>query len=98
MATYVSLISWTDQGIRTYPDTIKRSEAAAAAYERLGGKLVELYWTLGPYDLVAVSEFPDDETATVAALQLGAIGNIRTTTMRAFGRDEAARIVARAQG
>jgi len=53
---------------------------------------------LGRYDIVAVSEFPDDETATAAALALSAGGNIRTTTMRAFGRTEMARIVAKAQG
>jgi len=63
-----------------------------------GAKLTDLYWTLGPYDLVAVSEFPDDETASAAALQLAAGGNVRTTTMRAFGRDEVKKIIARAKG
>jgi len=57
-----------------------------------------IYWTLGPYDLVAISEFLDDETATAAALQLAAGGNVRTTTMRAFGRDEVKKIVAKAKG
>ena len=98
MAKFVSLISWTEQGARTYADTTKRAEAGTAAFARLGGKLIDIYWTLGRYDLVAVSEFPDDETATAAALQLGAGGNVRTTTMRAFDRDEIARIVAKAQG
>ena len=98
MAKFVSLISWTEQGVHTYADTRKRAEAATAAFARLGGKLTDIYWTLGPYDLVAVSEFPDDETATAAALQLGAGGNVRTTTMRAFDRDEIAAIIAKAQG
>ncbi len=98
MARFVSLISWTEQGVRTYADTIKRADAATAAYAKLGGKLVEIYWTLGPYDLVAISEFPDDETATAAALQLAAAGNIRTTTMRAFDRGEVKKIVAKAKG
>jgi uncharacterized protein with GYD domain len=97
MATFVSLISWTEQGVRTYADSTKRADAAAAEFARLGGKLTDIYWTLGPYDLVAVSEFPDDETATAAALQLAAGGNVRTTTMRAFGRAEVAKIVAKAQ-
>ena len=97
MAKFVSLISWTEQGARTYADTMKRADAATAVFARLGGKLTDIYWTLGPCDIVVISEFPDDETATAAALQLGAGGNIRTTTMRAFDRDEVARIVAKAQ-
>jgi len=98
VARFVSLISWTEQGVRNFADTTKRADAATAAFERLGGKLTNLYWTLGPYDLVAVSEFPDDETATAAALQLAAAGNVRTTTMRAFGRDEVQEIIAKAKG
>ncbi len=97
MAKYVTLLSWTEQGVRNYADTTKRAEAATAEFARLGGKLVDIYWTLGPYDLVAVSEFPDDETATAAALQLSAGGNVRTTTMRAFGRAEVAKIIAKAK-
>ncbi len=98
MAKFVSLISWTDQGVRSYADTTKRAEAATSAFARLGGKLVDIYWTLGPYDVVAVSDFPDDETATAAALQLAAGGNVRTTTMRAFDRDEITKIIAKAKG
>jgi uncharacterized protein with GYD domain len=45
-----------------------------------------------------ISEFPDDETATAAALQLAAGGNVRTTTMRAFDRDEVTKIIAKAKG
>ena len=98
MAKYVSLLSWTDQGVRNYADTVKRAEAATDAFARMGGRLIDVYWTLGAYDLVAVSEFPDDETATAAALALSAAGNVRTTTMRAYGRTEMPAIIAKAQG
>lgn len=98
MARFIMLISWTEQGVHNYADTTKRADAAAAEFARLGGKLTDLYWTLGPYDLVVISEFPDDETATAAALQLAAGGNVRTTTMRAFGRDEVKKIIAKAKG
>lgn len=97
MATYVELISWTEQGVRAYGDTVKRADAAAATFAKMGGKLTDIYWTLGPYDLVVVAEFPDDETATAAALALGAVGNVRTTTMRAFDRAAMAKIVAKAK-
>jgi uncharacterized protein with GYD domain len=96
MATYVTLLNWTDQGVRNYKDTAKRSEAFAAAAQKLGAKVLSLYWTVGPYDLVAVVEAPDDETATAALLQLGGVGNVRTTTLRAFGQEEMDRIIAKA--
>ncbi|MEU2930057.1 GYD domain-containing protein [Streptomyces sp. NPDC007251] len=98
MPTYVSLLNWTDQGIRNYKDTAKRAEAFGAAVEKLGAKLLNIYWTVGPYDLVAVVEAPDDETATAALLQIGGVGNVRTTTLRAFGREEMDRIVGKAAG
>lgn len=98
MPTYVTLLNWTDQGIRNYKDTAKRAEAFASGVEKLGAKLLNIYWTVGPYDLVAVVEAPDDETATAALLQLGGAGNVRTTALRAFGRDEMDRIIAKAAG
>jgi len=95
MATYVSLINWTDQGIKTYRDTTARAEAANGLAARFGGRIASIWWTIGPYDLVAVTEFPDDESATAFSLALGAAGNIRTTTMRAFGAADVSAIIAR---
>ncbi|MDX2707041.1 GYD domain-containing protein [Streptomyces sp. PA03-6a] len=96
MPLYITLLSWTDQGIRAYADTADRADAFGDALRHVGGRLVDIYWTVGPYDLVAVVEAPDDETAAAALLRLGAIGNIRSTTLRAFGRDEVEGIIAKA--
>ncbi|GAA4218754.1 GYD domain-containing protein [Actinocatenispora rupis] len=93
MPTYISLINWTDQGIRTFGESLNRAEVAKQAAQRLGGTLTETYWTVGAYDIVAVSEFPDDESGTAFLLQLGALGNVRTTTLRAFDSDEMARVL-----
>lgn len=98
MPTYVTLLNWTDQGIRNYEDTPERAEAFTAATQKLKVKVLNLYWTVGSYDLVIVIEAPDDETATAALLQLGGVGNVRTTTLRAFGREEMDRILAKAAG
>ncbi|MFJ5901596.1 GYD domain-containing protein [Streptomyces sp. NPDC093064] len=98
MPTYITLLNWTDQGVRDYKDTAKRAETFGAAAQKIGAKLLNIYWTVGPYDLVAVVEAPDDETATAALLQLGAVGNIRSTTLRAFGQGEMERIIAKATG
>jgi uncharacterized protein with GYD domain len=95
MATYIALVNWTDQGIKGYRDTVARTEAAQKLAARFGGHMASIWWTIGPYDLVAVSEFPDDESATAFGLALGSGGNVRTTTMRAFGAEAMAAIVAR---
>ncbi|MEU3829286.1 GYD domain-containing protein [Streptomyces sp. NPDC029080] len=98
MPTYVTLLSWTDQGARNYKDTAKRAETFGSAVQNLGAKLLSIFWTVGPYDLVAIVEAPDDETATAALLQLGGAGNVRSTTLRAFDREEMERIIAKAAG
>lgn len=87
MARYVSLISWTDQGVKNFKETTGRAADAAALAEKMGGKLT-VYWTLGAYDIVTLSEFPDDQTATAFLLRVGSLGNIRTQTMRAFDAQE----------
>lgn len=96
MATFVSLINWTDQGIKTFSETVDRAEDAARLAEKLGGKLTHTWWTVGPHDIVAVFEFPDDESGTAFLLRLGALGNIRTTTLRGFSADEMRSIIAKA--
>lgn len=93
MARYISLLNWTDQGIRNVKETVNRANAARQAFEAGGGTFVDAYWTLGAYDVVLIFEAPDDETAIRLALGLGTKGNVRTATMRAFGEQEMARIV-----
>jgi len=95
MTTYVSLINWTDQGIKEYRHTVARANASKGLAAKFGGRLVSIWWTVGPYDLVAVSEFADEESAGAFALSLGAAGNVRTTTMRAFGADMMSAIISR---
>jgi uncharacterized protein with GYD domain len=96
MPVYVSLVKWTDQGIKNYRDTVDRARDYSALVERHGGRTRELLWAIGEYDIVTIAEYPDDETATAALLQVGALGSVRTTTMRAFDADEMTGIIARA--
>jgi uncharacterized protein with GYD domain len=95
MPTYISLINWTEKGIAGFAQTVDRAEAANQLMAKFGGGLKEIYWTVGPYDIVAVSEAPDDESASAFALTLGAQGNLKTTTMRAFSGDEMRGIIAK---
>ena len=96
MITYVSLISWADQGIRDFRDTTQRAEAFSKLVESSGGTVRELLWTLGDYDLVCVADFPDDESGIAALLQVGSAGNIRSSTLRAFSADAMTQIISRA--
>jgi|SRR4051794_1644234 len=93
MPTFISLLNWTEQGVANFKDTVSRAAEARSAAAAMGGELKDLYWTVGPYDLVTVAEFADDEAATAFLLALSSRGNIRTTTMRAFGDDEMTRII-----
>jgi len=95
MPTYVSLFNWTEQGIKNYKDTASRAEDFTKLVENSGGRVRELLYTVGENDIVTVVDFPDDETGTAVLLQLGALGNVRTHTMRAFDIDGMASIISR---
>ena len=95
MPTYVTLMNWTDQGISNVRDTVNRREQADALAEKHGAKIEQVYWTVGPYDLVTIVEAPDDESVTAMMLELTAEGNVRTTTLRAFDHDEMQAIIQR---
>jgi uncharacterized protein with GYD domain len=95
MARYVLLLNWTDQGIRNAEKTVDRAGAARQAFEKLGARMTDLVWCLGPYDLVAMAEAPDDETLTAAAVGLAKLGNVRTLTLRAFNDAEMKKILQR---
>ena len=95
MPTYVSLVNWTEQGIKNFRDTVRRGEDVRGLVEKSGGQLRLLLWTLGEYDVVSVIDFPDDETATAVLLQIGAGGNVRTKTMKAFEAEQMSAIIHR---
>jgi uncharacterized protein with GYD domain len=89
-------MNWTEKGIKDFKDSTKRAAAAQEGMQQTGVALKEIYWTIGAYDVVCVFEAPDDETFAAALLTLGAAGNVRTTTMRAFSKTEFDAIVSRA--
>lgn len=93
MATYIAISNFTDQGIRSVKDSVKRADAVKEAAAKFGAKMTQIYWTLGKYDVVAIIEAPDDTSATAFALAIGSAGNVRLQTMRAFSRDEMSAIL-----
>ena len=92
MPTFISLINFTDQGIRTIRDLPERWKTSKAAIEAAGGS-IQLYLTMGQYDEVAITEFPTDEAGAIVALTVGSHGNIRTETLKAFSEEEAVKII-----
>ena len=94
MPTYITLVRWTQKGIENVRESPSRLDAAKKLAQAAGGELKQFYLVLGQYDIVLVSEFPDDETATRAGLTLGSAGNVRTETCRAFTEDEYRKIIA----
>jgi uncharacterized protein with GYD domain len=86
-------MNWTSQGIGGLPAWRDRVEESERVIAERGGRLVDIYVTLGRFDLVEIFEAPDDDTAYGILLDLVRPGNVRTETLRAFTRDEAEKIV-----
>jgi uncharacterized protein with GYD domain len=93
MPIYVTLYKFTDQGVKAVKESPARAEAATKALEAIGGKLLGLYYTMGEYDLIGIGEVPNDEAAMTYALGLGSAGNVRTTTLKAFTKEQFAEFV-----
>jgi uncharacterized protein with GYD domain len=93
MALYVTLYNFTDQGMRAIKESPARLDAAIKAAESAGMKVLGVYYTQGPHDLVIVSEADDENAATAFTLGTAAQGNVRSTTMRAWSPSEFSKIV-----
>ena len=87
MATFVTLINFTDQGMRNVKDSPTRFESFKALVEAQGGTVKSVYYTQGSYDMVVIVE-GDENAAMIANLKVGSLGNVRTQTLRGFSVDE----------
>lgn len=88
MPSYLILANWTDQGIRNVKDSPARLESVKQAVQAAGGRLIFFYMLMGEYDIATLIEVADDATAARFALNTGMLGNIRSTTLKAFTEDE----------
>lgn len=93
MPTYVMLANWTDQGMRAISDSPKRVDTAKKELEEMGGQFRSVYMTMGEYDLVMIYDAPDDAVAARFTLMLGKLGNVRTTSFKAFPEEAFRQIV-----
>ena len=93
MATYITLIRWTQKGIENIKEGPSRLDAAKEAFQAMGAELKEFYLVQGQYDAIVIGEVPDDETTAKLTLAIGSRGTIRTETLRAFTEDEYRKII-----
>lgn len=93
MATYISLVRWTEQGIKSLKESPSRLDAVREAFKQAGGHLRDFYLVTGQYDIICIFEAPDDETIARMMLSIGSKGSVRSETIRAFNEDEYRRII-----
>lgn len=94
MATFISLVSFTDQGIRNVKDSPERFDAVRAMAEKMGVTVKGGYYTLGDYDMVLIVE-GSEEAATAMLMKVGSMGNVRSRSLRAFSPDEMRQILSK---
>jgi uncharacterized protein with GYD domain len=94
MATFISTVKFTEQGLKNIRETRKRAEAFQAAAQKRGAKVKDVYWALGAFDGLVIFDAPDDESAAGLMLDLAALGNVQTQTSRAFTAAEIDKILA----
>ena len=95
MATFITTMHFTEQGVKAVRDTCDRAASFKATAKKMGVEVSGIYWTLGAFDGVLVCEAPDEEAATAALLHLGSLGNMRTQTARAYDPAEMQKILGR---
>ena len=95
MATYISLINWTEEGIKNVKESPQRFDAFKKALQAAGGKVIGFYLTMGRYDMVVITEGPSDEVAASLILSIASRGAIRTETMKAFTEDQYREIISK---
>ena len=93
MPAYITLANFTEQGARAIKDSPDRFDAFKAAAEAAGITIKSVHWTTGAYDLVLVSEGPEDALMALS-LKTAMLGNIRTQTLRGFSITEMRKLVA----
>lgn len=93
MPTYITLIRWTDQGVRDIKESVDRYDDYKKLATKMGCTPKAFYLVTGRYDLISIMDAPDDVTATKLSLTVGSRGSVRTETLRAFEEEEYRKII-----
>lgn len=88
MPTFITLGNFTDQGIKSVKDSVKRADAVKEAGKKFGVTMKDIHWTMGAYDMVVTCEAPDGPSMSAFILAVAGAGNIRGQTLRAYTKEE----------
>ncbi len=95
MATFISLVNFTEHGARDFKSSPDRAAKFKAIAQKGGVTVKEIYWTMGAYDVVMIMEAPDDKTIGSVLVSLASLGNVITQTMRGFDMAEMKDIISK---
>ena len=93
MPTFIAMLSWTDQGIRSLKDTPKRVQAARETGKKVGVEIKQIFLTSGEFDILAVLEAPHYDNVAKYAMAAGLQGNVRSRTIRAWPEAEMLKLI-----
>lgn len=88
MPTFIILGNFTDQGVKTVKDSVKRSDAIRDMGKKFGVTMKDIHWTMGAYDVVGTFEAPDGPSMSAFVLAIGMAGNVRGQTLSAYPKSE----------
>ena len=94
MLTYITLIKFSDEGVKNIKESPARLDRAREAVKAAGGEIKAFYLTIGQYDAVTINKAPSEEAYATTLLAIAAAGAIRTETLRAFTEEEYRKIIA----
>jgi uncharacterized protein with GYD domain len=95
MVTYIGLMKFTEQGLKSIKGTTQRAAAAKEVAGRYGVTMREIWWTLGEHDIVCVLDAADEQSLTAFELAIASQGNVRSQSLRAFNASEMDKVLAR---
>jgi len=93
MATYISLLKFTKEGIENIKESPTRLDNARRAFQAFGGEMQAFYLVMGQYDAVVIAQAPDNISAAKVSLLIGSAGAVKTETLTAFEESEYREII-----
>jgi len=93
MATYVLLVKFTDKGAADITNVPDRIDQSVNAWREVGGRDFNVLMTMGEYDYCCIGEAPSDDVVMKFLFKLAKRGNVRTSTMKAFSKDQVSELL-----
>jgi uncharacterized protein with GYD domain len=95
MATYVTLVKFTSEGLKSVGDLGKMYEEGTKIAAQMGIKSISAYALLGPYDMMFIYEAPDEKAAASMPLSFSSTGSGQTETWTAIPIEEFVKLTGR---